>query len=130
MTARAGPSRVRLGGGHVVRQERRPAAVVPVAPGLAAGAQAGPAAMLDLHPRRSLGAGEEPDLDVRGVTPIGVEVPRVAEAGRRFPDRDLAPVVLLAAGPALEDAAAGPSLEHDRQPLLCRNRVVERPPLT
>jgi hypothetical protein len=52
------------------------------------------------------GVAGEGDVDLGGPIPIGAQVPEVGEAARRVPDQDLAPVVLGAAGGALEDAAA------------------------
>src|SRR6478609_408750 len=76
------------------RQERRPAALVPVSPGLAFGAERLPATMLDRDPGPALARRLEADLDLGRVRAIPAEVPEVAEPARRLPDRDLAPVML------------------------------------
>lgn len=95
------------GSGDKVRQQGRPATVIPVAPRFAAGTEPFPAAVLDLHPGRRVAAGDEADLDLGCIATIAVEVPRVAEARRRFPDGDLAPVVLDPTRQALEDPTPG-----------------------
>ena len=114
---------------HVVREERRPAAVVAVAPVLDPGAERLPAAMLDLDQGGRLAVRQEPDLDLGRVGAVAAEVPQVDESARRLPDRDLAPLVLDAGRRPLEDPATGPRLEDDSQSGLAGHRVVGRPPL-
>src|SRR5262245_2272426 len=125
---RGGSSRLGRGRGHEVRQERRPAAAVPVPLLLPAQSQPLPAAMLDLDPCPRCPRVDEPDLDLRRVRAIATEMPQIAQARRRLPDRDLAPVVLLAGLGALEDPAAGPALEHDVRRRIARRGVIGRPP--
>src|SRR5258706_14037052 len=96
-------------------QQRRPATVVPGAPVLAIGAECFPAAVLDLDACGGVAAVDELDLDLGRIGPIAVKVPEVAEALRRLPDRDLAPVVLETAGRPLEDSATGPAFQEDRR---------------
>ena len=106
------------------RQSRQPTgSVAPTSP------EPLPAAVLDLDPGGRRSAGDEADLDVGRVAAIAVEMPRVAEARRWLPDGDLAPVVLDAARPTLEDPAAAPALQHDRQVVFRGHGVVLGPPL-
>ena len=82
---------------HEVRQERRPAAVVPVAPRSRLPPRAPPSRDARSRPASSRRPIDELDLDLGRVRPIASQVPEVAEAVRRLPDRHLAPVVLGAA---------------------------------
>src|SRR4029079_15934278 len=100
-----------------VRQQRRPAAAIPVPLLLTAAPEPLPAAMLDLKAGRDVVGSEEPNLDLGRVGPVASEVPEVTEAERRLPDRDLSPVVLDAARRPLEDPAPEPDL---REHALCR----------
>src|SRR5579862_3055739 len=84
--------------------------------------------MLDLDPGLVLGAGHEADLDLGRIRAVAVEVPGVGQPGGWLPDRHLAPVMLDAARLPLEDPAAGPALQDDRQAGRGRDGVVERPP--
>ena len=93
-----------------MREERRPAAVVAVAPGLALGAERLPAAMLDLDEGGRVAALDEPDLDLGRVGSVAAEVPQVDEPARWLPGGDLAPFVLDAGGRPFVDPAAGPRL--------------------
>src|SRR6185437_5653227 len=95
---RSGPARPRplLDRRDVVRQERRPAAVVAIPPVLAGRAERLPAAVLDLDPCPLPGPIEEPDLDLGRVGTVAPKVPQVDEAAGWFPDGHLAPVVLVA----------------------------------
>src|SRR6478672_5689053 len=110
------------------RQERRPAAVIPISPGLAFGPERLPAAVLDRDPGAALARRLEADLDLGGVGAVPAEVPQVAEPARRLPDGHLAPVVLDPARRPLEDPAARARLQDDGQVVRARHGVVGRPP--
>ena len=114
----------------VVRQQRRPAAVVPVAPLLAAGAEPLPAAMLDLDAgrrrRRGRRTGSRPRSRRRG-RGGGATGSRGEIGGSQIvtsPQSCSTPV-----GRPLEDPAAGPALEDDasRRP---RPTPCDRPATT
>ena len=113
MRGGAGKRRSALGGGDIPRQEGRPAAVVPLTPCLAVGAERLPAAVFDLDSGGPLPRGDEPDFHLGRIRAIALEMPEIAEPARRLPDRDLAPVVLEAAGCPLEDPTAGTRLQDD-----------------
>ena len=124
----AGAGLASLGRRDEMRQERRPAAAIPIAPRLPLRAERLPAPMLDLHARRRVTAIDELDLHLGGVVPVAPQVPQVPEAGRRFPDRHLAPLMLGAGHGPLKDPAAGARLQHDRGVRLARRGVICRPP--
>jgi hypothetical protein len=84
--------------------------------------------MLDLKAGRDAVASEEPNLDLRRVGPVASEVPKVTEAERRLPDRDLSPVVLDAVRRPLEDPAADAALEDHVRVVFPGRGVIRRPP--
>src|ERR1019366_8619787 len=90
--------RRRLDGAAIAepRDDATPAAVVGVPPLPAAlRAESLPAAVLHLDAGHGCGNLDEGDLDVRGVSAVGADVPEVRETTRGFPGRDLAPLALV-----------------------------------
>src|SRR5437879_2896404 len=110
-----------------MRQQRRPASNVAVAPLGRVGTEALPAAMLDLHPRTAAQI-VECDLDFGRVGAIASQVPLIDQSPRRFPHADLTPLVLHTSLSTLEDASTRACFEHHLQAVLTRERVIRRPP--
>jgi two-component system, OmpR family, sensor kinase len=116
-----------LDGYLVVRQQRLPADMSAVAPRLAVGAQALPAAVGDVDPGLRGALRAEADLHLGGVSAVPAQVPQVDQPGGGLPDRDLAPLVLGAVGGALVDPAADAAGQDDALGA-AGNRVVGGPP--
>src|ERR1700686_543536 len=76
---------------HEIRKDPIPSRSVRIAPAGAADAEPLPAAVLDVDTRGRFTSRAEPNLDFRGIGPIGSDVPQVAKPGRRFPHRHFSP---------------------------------------
>src|SRR2546430_8679679 len=112
----------------VGRQHAVPSRAVGVAPVLTHLAQPVPSAMLDLHAGGRIRELVKDDRHIGRVLRVGGDVPPIAQAPRRFPLHDLAPLDLLASGGPLEDPPADPRLEDDLRAALMRDGVLRRPP--
>src|ERR1700726_586937 len=113
---------------HEKREDPIPSRSVCIAPGGPADAEPLPAAVLDVNTRGRFTSQAEPNLDFRGIGPIGADVPQVAKPGRRFPDRHFSPFHLAPTHSPLEYPTARPPLEDDFEAWFRRYRVRDRPP--
>jgi hypothetical protein len=84
--------------------------------------------MFDVNPRSGSTLRHEPNLDIGRIREVLAKMPPIRQQRRRFPRRDLTPVVLSAVRRPLKNSTANSALHDDDQAGVCGHRVISRPP--